>query len=85
MTPAAAPTVFIIDDDAGIRASIQGLLRSREFRCLKRNRPARSADFRRSHDSDRPITLRPQKKCPGPIVRAWGEVALVLRGRLICD
>ena len=28
MTPAAAEIVFIIDDDAGVRASIQGLLKS---------------------------------------------------------
>jgi FixJ family two-component response regulator len=28
MTPASSPTVFVIDDDAGIRASIQGLLKS---------------------------------------------------------
>jgi len=28
MTPAGAPTVFVIDDDAGVRASIQGLLKS---------------------------------------------------------
>src|SRR3981081_4097678 len=28
MTPASAPTVFVIDDDAGVRASIQGLLKS---------------------------------------------------------
>jgi FixJ family two-component response regulator len=28
MTPVGAPTVFVIDDDAGVRASIQGLLKS---------------------------------------------------------
>src|SRR5260370_15787275 len=28
MTPADAPTVFVIDDDAAVRASIQGLLKS---------------------------------------------------------
>ena len=28
MTDAEAPTVFVIDDDAGVRASIQGLLKS---------------------------------------------------------
>jgi FixJ family two-component response regulator len=28
MTPAGAPTVFVIDDDAGVRTSIQGLLKS---------------------------------------------------------
>src|SRR5258708_52529 len=48
MTPAEAPTVFVIDDDAGVRASIQGLLKSAGLRCesfrsaeefLRRNRP----------------------------------------------
>jgi FixJ family two-component response regulator len=33
MTPADAPTVFVIDDDAGVRASIQGLLKSVGVRC----------------------------------------------------
>jgi FixJ family two-component response regulator len=48
MTPASAPTVFVIDDDAGVRASIQGLLKSvglrsesfptaQEFLCSKRS------------------------------------------------
>jgi FixJ family two-component response regulator len=47
MTPADAPMVFVIDDDAGVRASIQGLLKSvglrsetfgtaQEFLCSKR-------------------------------------------------
>ena len=31
MTPADAPTVFVIDDDAGVRASIQGLLKSASY------------------------------------------------------
>ncbi len=48
MTPAEAPTVFVIDDDAGVRVSIQGLLKSAGLRCesfrsaeefLRRNRP----------------------------------------------
>jgi len=48
MTPAGAPTVFVIDDDDGVRASIQGLLKSVGLRCesfssaeefLRRNRP----------------------------------------------
>src|SRR5229473_3111579 len=33
MTPADAPTVFVVDDDAGVRASIQGLLKSAKLRC----------------------------------------------------
>ena len=32
MTPAFTPTVFVIDDDAGMRASIQGLLKSAGLR-----------------------------------------------------
>jgi FixJ family two-component response regulator len=33
MTPTDAPTVFVIDDDAGVRAAIQGLLKSARLRC----------------------------------------------------
>ncbi|HWO34803.1 MAG TPA: response regulator transcription factor [Candidatus Acidoferrum sp.] len=33
MKPAGAPTVFVVDDDAGVRASIQGLLKSAKLRC----------------------------------------------------
>ena len=33
MTPADAATVFVIDDDAGVRASIQGLLKAARLRC----------------------------------------------------
>src|SRR5467141_3848882 len=32
MMPTDAPTVFVIDDDAGVRASIQGLLKSAGLR-----------------------------------------------------
>ena len=48
MTPTDAPTVFVIDDDAGVRASIQGLLKSVSLRSetfgtaeefLRRKRP----------------------------------------------
>jgi FixJ family two-component response regulator len=34
MTGADAPTVFVIDDDAGVRASIQGLLKSASLRSV---------------------------------------------------
>src|ERR1700686_1638597 len=34
MTRADAPTVFVIDDDAGVRASIQGLLKSASVRSV---------------------------------------------------
>ena len=33
MRPADAATVFVIDDDAGVRASIQGLLKSARLQC----------------------------------------------------
>jgi FixJ family two-component response regulator len=33
MKPAGTPTVFVVDDDAGVRASIQGLLKSAKLRC----------------------------------------------------
>jgi FixJ family two-component response regulator len=48
MTPVDAPTVFVVDDDAGVRASIQGLLKSVSLRSesfgtaqefLRRKRP----------------------------------------------
>jgi FixJ family two-component response regulator len=32
MTPVGAPTVFVVDDDAGMRASIEGLLRAAGLR-----------------------------------------------------
>src|SRR6266478_3974539 len=33
MTAMDVPTVFVVDDDAGVRASIQGLLKSAKLRC----------------------------------------------------
>jgi len=33
MTPTNTPTVFVVDDDAGIRTAIQGLLKSAGLRC----------------------------------------------------
>jgi FixJ family two-component response regulator len=33
MTSTDVPTVFVVDDDAGVRASIQGLLKSAGLRC----------------------------------------------------
>jgi FixJ family two-component response regulator len=33
MTSTDIPTVFVVDDDAGVRASIQGLLKSAKLRC----------------------------------------------------
>jgi FixJ family two-component response regulator len=34
MTSTDAPTVFVVDDDDGVRASIQGLLRSAKLHCV---------------------------------------------------
>src|SRR5438477_5750038 len=34
MTSTNVPTVFVVDDDAGVRASIQGLLKSARLRCV---------------------------------------------------
>jgi FixJ family two-component response regulator len=34
MTSTDAPTVFVVDDDAGVRASIQGLLKSAKLHCV---------------------------------------------------
>ena len=34
MMAADAPTVFVVDDDAGVRASIEGLLKSANLRCV---------------------------------------------------
>jgi hypothetical protein len=31
MTPAGAPTVFVIDDDAAVRGSIQGLPKGSQY------------------------------------------------------
>src|ERR1700683_1388430 len=48
MTPAGAPTVFVVDDDSGMRAAIEGLLKSAGLRSgsfgtaegfLRSNRP----------------------------------------------
>jgi FixJ family two-component response regulator len=33
MNPPDSPTVFVVDDDAGVRAAIQGLLKSARLRC----------------------------------------------------
>ncbi len=45
MTAAGAPTVFIIDDDAGMRAAIEGLLKSVGLRSESFAKPQ---DFLRS-------------------------------------
>jgi FixJ family two-component response regulator len=62
MTPPDAATVFVIDDDAGVRASIQGLLKSAGLRCES----FRSAEeFLRSDRPDGPCCLVLDVSLPG--------------------
>jgi FixJ family two-component response regulator len=62
MTSAGAPTVFIIDDDAGMRASIQGLLKSVGLRSESFAKPQ---DFLRSGRPDGPSCLVLDVRLPG--------------------
>ena len=62
MTSAGAPTVFIIDDDADVRVSIQGLLKSVGLRCESFASPH---DFLRSLRSDGPSCLILDVRLPG--------------------
>src|SRR6266849_1418294 len=62
MTPADAPTVFVVDDDAGVRASIQGLLRSVKLRCESFGS---AEEFLRSKRSDGPSCLVLDVSLPG--------------------
>jgi FixJ family two-component response regulator len=62
MTAAGAPTVFIIDDDAGIRAAIQGLLKSVGLRSESFAKPQ---DFLRSGRPDGPSCLVLDVRLPG--------------------
>jgi FixJ family two-component response regulator len=62
MTSARVPTVFIIDDDAAVRASIQDLLESVGLSC----EPFRTAEeFLRSKRPDGPGCLVLDVKLPG--------------------
>src|SRR5437879_4863081 len=54
MTLADAPTVFVVDDDAGVRASIQGLLKSAKLRCASFGT---AEEFLRSKPPDGPSCL----------------------------
>ena len=57
-----APTVFVVDDDAGVRASIQGLLKSDGLRC----EAFRSAEeFLRGNRPDGPSCLVLDVSLPG--------------------
>jgi FixJ family two-component response regulator len=62
MTSAGAPTVFIIDDDAGVRASIQDLLESLGLRSESFET---AEQFLRSKRSDGPSCLVLDVRLPG--------------------
>jgi len=62
MTLAGAPTVFVIDDDAGVRASIQGLLKSVG---LRSETFGTAQEFLRSKRPDGPSCLVLDVRLPG--------------------
>lgn len=62
MTTAAAPVVFVIDDDADVRASIQGLLKSVGLRSESFGTPQ---EFLRSKRQDGPSCLVLDVRLPG--------------------
>jgi FixJ family two-component response regulator len=62
MTAAGAPTVFVIDDDAGMRAAIQGLLKSVGLRSECFGKPQ---DFLSSGRPDGPSCLVLDVRLPG--------------------
>ena len=62
MRPAEAPTVFIVDDDPSVRASIQGLLKSASLRSESFET---AENFLRSKRSDGPSCLVLDVSLPG--------------------
>ena len=62
MTSADAPTVFVIDDDAGVRAAIQGLLKSVS---LRSETFGTAQEFLRSKRPDGPSCLVLDVRLPG--------------------
>ena len=62
MTPAGAPMVFVIDDDADVRASIQGLLKSAGLRSQSFGT---AEEFLRSKRPDGPSCLVLDVSLPG--------------------
>jgi FixJ family two-component response regulator len=62
MTGADAPTVFVVDDDDGVRASIQGLLKSAKLRCASFGT---AEEFLRGKLSDGPSCLVLDVGLPG--------------------
>ena len=62
MTPTDAPTVFVVDDDAGVRASIQGLLKAARLRCASFGT---AEEFLRNKPPDGPSCLVLDVSLPG--------------------
>src|SRR5271154_3757591 len=62
MTPAVAPTVFVVDDDAGMRVSIAGLLKSAGLRSQSFGA---AEEFLRSNRPDVPSCLVLDVSLPG--------------------
>ena len=62
MTTADAPTVFVVDDDGGVRASIEGLLKSAKLRCMSFGT---AEEFLRSKLPDGPSCLVLDVSLPG--------------------
>jgi FixJ family two-component response regulator len=62
MTPAGAPTVFVIDDDANVRAAIEGMLKSVGLRSQSFGT---AQEFLRSKPPDGPSCLVLDVRLPG--------------------
>src|SRR6202795_2235449 len=62
MKPADAPTVFVVDDDPSVRASIQGLLKSASLRCESFET---AEEFLRNNRLDGPSCLVLDVSLPG--------------------
>ncbi len=62
MKPADPPTVFVIDDDAGVREAIQGLLKSARLRCASFGT---AEEFLRNKPPDWPSCLVLDVSLPG--------------------
>jgi FixJ family two-component response regulator len=62
MKSAGTPTVFVVDDDAGVRASIQGLLKSAKLHC---SLFGTAEEFLRNRPPDGPSCLVLDVSLPG--------------------
>jgi FixJ family two-component response regulator len=78
MTPAETPTVFVVDDDPSVRASIQGLLKSAS---LRSESFGTAEEFLRSKRPDVPSCLVLDVSLPG--VTVWTFSATWLTGAFI--